>query len=498
MQTINSAIAWWAKNRAEVTVLALQGDRLNYRDYAAWSERVAAWLIARGVMPGDRVNICAHNSLEYCALSMGIMRAGAIVAPLNTRYTPHELAEIVADHGSVLIVAGPEETHKVEGLGVAVAPIGDIAALRHGAPAVVDLDLDPDACVVIISTSGSTAKPKGVMYSHRTMLCYAAGYALEESALAAGGGVVIVAPLATSAGMVQLVHYSVLGCSLFMEPVFSPERYLQILVEEKIVGFGGVPTFFERIAAVPGFKDADLSSLKIATTGGSRVSRALQDAWAAKGIVIRQIYGQTECGGNATLMPADLAAAMPEKCGRGGIWTELRIVDAEGNTLPPNTPGQILIRGPGTMLGYWNNPGATAEVLKDGWLYTGDIGVLDEDGLLTFVDRMKDLVISGGLNISAAEVERAVSEFPGVEEVAVIAAKDERFGETPLAVVYGRVEIDVASLIAHCNERLADFKVPRYVALEAEPLPRLATQKISKPILRDRYKDAHTTLEKVR
>jgi fatty-acyl-CoA synthase len=498
LQTLNSAIAWWARNRAGVTAISLDGDRVSYRDYAAWIDRVAAWLIDLQVRPGDRVEICAANSLEYCALAMGAMRAGAIVAPLNARYTAHELAEIAADHAPALIVAGPEEMAKVAGLGFAVQPIAAVTALRHGPPAAVDVELDPDACVLIISTSGSTARPKGVMFSHRTMLSYVAGYALEESALAAGGGVINVAPLATSAGMVQLVHYTVMGCSLFMEPVFSPERFLRILVDEKIVGFGGVPTFFERIAAAPGFAEADLSNLKIATTGGSRVARALQDTWAAKGVIIRQIYGQTECGGNATLMPADRAAAMPEKCGRGGIFTELRIVDAEGNTLAPNTPGQILIRGPGTMLGYWNNPDATAEVLRDGWLHTGDIGVLDEDGLLTFVDRLKDLVISGGLNISAAEVERAVSEYPGVEEVAVIAAKDPRFGETPLAVVYGRAAIDVGLLIAHCNERLADFKVPRYVAFEAEPLPRLATQKISKPILRDKYKDAHETLERVR
>jgi fatty-acyl-CoA synthase len=198
------------------------------------------------------------------------------------------------------------------------------------------------------------------------------------------------------------------------------------------------------------------------------------------------------------MMPANLAAAMPEKCGRGGIFTELRIIDTNGNTLSPGQQGQILMRGPGTMIGYWNNPEATAETLKGGWLHSGDIGVLDEDGMLTFIDRMKDLVISGGLNISAAEVERCVSEFPGVEEVAVISAKDARFGETPLAVVYGRGPIDVKALIAHCNDRLADFKVPRYVALESEPLPRLATQKISKPILREKYKDADQLLERVR
>ena len=498
MQTLNGAIAWWAKNRPDITALSLGGDRLTYCDYAAWSDRIAYWLIAQGLAPGDRVNICAPNSLEYCALTMGVMRAGAIAAPLNIRYTTHELAEIIDDHRPVMIFAGDDETAKVTGQGVPVQSISIISRFRQGGAVTIERDLDPDASVVIISTSGSTARPKGVMFSHRTMLSYVAGYALEESALAEGGGVIIVAPLATSAGMVQLVHYTAMGCSLFMEPHFTPERYLRILVEEKIAGFGGVPTFFERIATVPGFAEADLSNLKIATTGGSRVSRALQETWAAKGIVIRQIYGQTECGGNATMMPANLAAAMPEKCGRGGIFTELRIIDADGVTLPAGQPGQILIRGPGTMIGYWNNPTATAEVLKDGWLHTGDIGMLDDDGLLTFVDRMKDLVISGGLNISAAEVERAVSEFPGVEEVAVIAAKDARFGETPLAVVYGRKPIDVKLLIAHCNERLADFKVPRYVAFESQPLPRLATQKISKPILREKYKNADTTLERVR
>ena len=498
MQTINSAIAWWAKNRPEVTALSIGGDRLCYRDFAAWSDRVADWLIGLGVVSGDRVNICATSSLEYCALTMGILRAGAIAAPLNVRYTAHELAEIIDDHRPVLIIAGDDEAAKVEGAGAPMLRISEVARFRSGDRITVERDLDPDACVVIISTSGSTARPKGVMFTHRTMLSYASGFALEESALAEGGGVIVVAPLATSAGMVQLVHYTVLGCSLFMEPVFSAARFLQILVDEKIANFGAVPTFFERIASTPGFADADLSNLKIATAGGSRVSRALQDTWAAKGVVIRQIYGQTECGGNGTMMPANLAVAMPEKCGRGGIFTELRIIDTNGNTLSPGQQGQILMRGPGTMIGYWNNPEATAETLKGGWLHSGDIGVLDEDGLLTFIDRMKDLVISGGLNISAAEVERCVSEFPGVEEVAVISAKDARFGETPLAVVYGRGPIDIKALIAHCNERLADFKVPRYVALETEPLPRLATQKISKPILREKYKDADQLLERVR
>jgi fatty-acyl-CoA synthase len=498
VQTLNSAIQWWANNTPDMVVLSIGGEGITYREYADWAERIAARLIADGITVGDRVGICAANSFDYCALIMGVIRVGAIVSPLNIRYTPHELREILEDTTPRFVFADEERLPKFAELGVPMRSLSDVAALRRGTPARVDRTLDPDLPVVIISTSGSTAKPKGVVFTHRTMTSYVSGFALEEGGLSSGGRVIVVAPLSTSAGFVQLIHYSVMGCTLYLEPVFVPERFLEILVKDRINGFGAVPLFFERIAACPGFADADLSSLKIATTGGSRVSRTLQDTWAAKGVIIRQIYGQTECGGNATIMPANLAAQYPEKCGRGGIFTELAIIDGDGNRLPPGTPGEILIRGPGTMIGYWNNPEATAATIKDGWLRTGDLGVLDDDGMLTFVDRLKDIIISGGLNISAAEVERCLCEFAGVEEAAVIAASDTKFGETPLAIIYGTQPIDGKKLIEHCNARLADYKVPRYLVVEPEPLPRLATQKISKPVLRAKYKDAANQLERVR
>ncbi|MDE2437110.1 MAG: AMP-binding protein [Sphingomonadales bacterium] len=489
---------WWARNRRDAVALSLGGDSVTYGEWAGWIDRLAARLVELGVRPGDRINGCGANSLEYCTLAFAAMRAGAIIAPLNARFTAHELAEIVVDHGSRLIFADPDQAEKFVDTGVPVHGFAEVGALRKGGEAGIAHDPQSDDCVVIISTSGSTAKPKGVMFSHRTMLGYITANAMEDGALRDGGGVIVVAPLATSAGMVQLIHYAAMGCTLYFEPHFDAQRFLDILVNRKIVSFGGAPAFFERIAALPSFKDADLSHLKVVTVGGARVTRDLFDAWAAKGKTIRQVYGQTEVGGNSTIMPGFLAAEFPEKCGWGGIFTEHRIVDRDGNTLPPNTEGEILVRGPGMMLGYWNNPKATAETIRDGWLHTGDIGTIDERGLITFVDRLKDIVISGGLNISAAEVERAVLDFPGVEEAAVIAAPDARFQETPLAVVYGRAEIDVAALIAHCNARLADYKVPRYVAVRREPLPRLATQKISKPALREEYAEAHLTLPRVR
>lgn len=498
MLTIHSALQWWARSRPTSVALALGEDRLTYAELVPWVERVADRLVGLGVETGDRINACAVNSIEYCVLAFAAMRAGAIIAPLNTRFTARELGEIVEDHGSRLIFADAAQAGKFEGLGAPVHPMDEVLGLRHGIAAVPERAMAPDNCVLIISTSGSTAKPKGVMFSHRTMCDYAMSSGMEDGALRDGGGVIIVAPLATSAGMVQLVHYSVLGCSLYLEHVFVAERFLEILTTEPIVSFAGAPAFFERIAACPGFAEADLSHIRMVTAGGARVTRKLFDTWAAKGLYIRQTYGQTEAGGNSTVNPARFAAQFPEKVGWGGMFTHHRVVDAQGRDVPPGVEGEILIRGPGMMLGYWNNPEATAEAIRDGWLYSGDIGTMDEFGLLTFIDRLKDIVVSGGLNISAAEVERAVLEFPGIEEAAVIAAHDDKFQETPLAVVHAHGPVDVAALIAHCNQRLADYKVPRYVAVRSEPLPRLATAKISKTALRDEYRDAHLTLPKVR
>lgn len=497
-QTLCSAIDWWSKNTPNTAALTLAGDAITYGELQPWTVRIAKKLASLGVKPGDRVGICSANSLEYCALLMAIPRAGAINVPLNMRYTAHEIAEVVGDTEPGIVFCDPERLSKFDGLPVRAIAMPEITALRRTPESDFALELDADAPVVIIATSGSTAKPKGVVYSHRTMIGYAMGFALEETLCGPGSRIISAAPLSTSAGYVQLTHYTTNGCSLFLEPVFEPERFLNVLVEEKINCFGAVPTFFERIAATPGFAEADLSNIRMATVGGARVSRALQDTWLKKGIVLRQIYGQTEAGGNSTIMPADLALKYPEKCGRGGIFSDIAIIDEKGNRCPPNTPGEIIVRGPGMMVGYWRNPEATAATIKNGWLHTGDLGVLDEDGLLTFVDRLKDLIISGGLNISAAEVERAVSEYSGVEEVAVIAAPDPRFGETPMAIIYSAQIIAVDALVQHCNGRLADYKVPRYVVFEPEPLPRLATGKLSKPALRQKYKDKVATLPRVR
>lgn len=497
-QTLSSAQAWWARMQPDLPALVLAGEELTYRDYKDWSDRVAAMLIADGLVPGDRVGICATNSLAYCALIMGTIRAGGIVSPINFRYTTREIAELVETTEPRFTFTLADYAGKVAATGLAPRDIAEIEALRHGSPATVAHDVDPDAPVVIIATSGSTAKPKGVVFSHRSMTAYAGNWALESTAAGPGARVISLAPLNTSAGFVQLMHYTTNGCTIFMMPQFVPENALRMLVEKQINCFGAVPVFFEAIAACDGFAEADLSSITLATCGGSRVSRQLLETWKAKGITLRQIYGQTEVGGNVTMMPEHLAIEAPEKCGWGGIFMDLRVVRPDGSDCAPGEPGEILMRSPSMMLGYWRNPEETAKAIRDGWLHSGDIGSLDEDGLLTFIDRLKDLIISGGLNISAAEVERVVCEFPGITEALVIAVPDPKFGETPFAVIHGPAEIDVAALIAHCDANLSNYKVPRYVAWSPSPLPRLATGKLSKPAVRSQYAGAHKTMARVR
>lgn len=497
-QTLCDALAWWARMQPEAPAVVLDGKALTYGRFKDWSDRIADHLLALGIQPGDRVGICALNSHTYCALIMGAIRIGAIVSPINFRFTVREIVDLTSTTEPKLVFAESEFEENIKNSNLSVRNISELDALFDGDAVAVDFQVDPEAPVVIIATSGSTAKPKGVVFSHRTMTSYVGNWATEGPGSSVGAKILSLAPLNTSAGFVQLIHYMVQGCTVYMQPQFVPADILKLIVEERLTCFGAVPVFFEAIAALPEFADADLSSLKLVTCGGARVSPRLLQTYKAKGVTIRQIYGQTEVGGNATMMPEHLAMDEPEKCGWGGIYIELRVVRPDGSDCDVGEAGEIVMRSPGMMVGYWRNEAETANALRDGWLYSGDIGKLDERGLLTYIDRMKDLIISGGLNISAAEVEAVISEHPGIVEVLVIAAPCEKFGETPMAIYHGPEEVSVEALIRRCNDNLSNFKVPRYVIYSPDPLPRLATGKMSKPALRERYADAHKTLQRVR
>lgn len=508
--TIDSMIRWWGKEKPLLPAISQAGEKISYADLNAWIGRVAARFVDEGLHIGDRVCIQGANSKEWCVAAMAALRCGAVFAGINAKMVMAEVAYLLGDYSPVLLVNDDDAHARLDGLGPledrhgtpVKAPLrisfAEIAALRTGEARDVHREVDPDALAYIVTTSGSTARPKGVMFSNHSLIDHVAAFRYEDPVEDLDPKLFVVAPFNTTAGGMQLMHSLIQGGTAYFDEKFEPEQVLETIERDRISIFCAAPIFLQRIAELPRFAEADVSCIKVSYTGGAAVAPKLLRAWADKGVLVRQLYGQSELGGWGTNNPRRYALSHPDKCGYGGPTRDIGIIDEEGNFLGPNEVGQIVMRGPGSMLGYWNDPEATARTIVNGWIRTGDLGVIDDLGLLKFIDRMKDIIISGGLNISAAEVERVLMDFPGIEECAVIAAPDDKFGETPFAIVHATVEISVNALIEHCNVNLSGYKVPRYVAVHAEPLQRLATGKISKPILRLQYADAEAMPPRVR
>ncbi|MDV7087357.1 class I adenylate-forming enzyme family protein [Rhodococcus opacus] len=504
--TVVDALTYWSRSKPDLPAIDFDGDVVTYAELSRWADGVAHDLASRGVTPGDRVSFVGANSLEWVVAALGAMKVGAIAVGFNQRMLAGELATLVEDCEPAVVYCEEallprlEEVQKARNTVTIAVFEKDVRPLRGREHApfrtpIVDL-VDPTA---IVFTSGTTGKPKGVIFTHATIAGEMHEWALMEPLQPNGLRPVLVLPLFSAAGIIWGISRVVLyGGTLFLQPRFDPSATLRVLTENKANTFTGPPILFEQIAKAPGFTEADLSHMVTAHVGGARVPVDVLHKWQAQGVSLRQIYGQTEIGGSATAMPREEAAENPDKCGWGGIFTKIRVVDPEGNDLPPNETGQILLRGPGMMPGYWRNEEATRAALIDGWLQTGDLGKLDENGYLTFVDRLKDMIISGGLNISPAEIETVINQIPGIEEVAVISVPDTKFGETPAALVRSTAELKESEVVAFCNERLADYKVPRYVVFMDEPLPRMPSGKIAKRQLRDSFADVPDNYDKVR
>jgi fatty-acyl-CoA synthase len=251
----------------------------------------------------------------------------------------------------------------------------------------------------------------------------------------------------------------------------------------------GTTIFFEQIAALPSFESTDLSSLKVVFIGGNPVTLGLIEAWSAKGVGLRQAYGLTESLSMVTFPSVELSIRKPESVGFGGTLTKVDIMDPDGTPCPAGTSGEIWISGPGVARGYWQDDALTGQTFAGGWLRTGDVGVKDDEGAIRVVGRTKDVIISGGMNIYAAELERAVLELPAVLEAAVIGVVDDEFGETPAVLLRTSGPVPSHEIVDHCRTRLSNYKVPRYVVFRDDPLPRTSSMKIDKRILRAEYAD---------
>jgi fatty-acyl-CoA synthase len=496
-EVVTDALRWWVRALPERVAIDVGGEEVRYRQLGQWTDRVARSLAnEHGVRPGDVVAIVGTNSLEWCIAALGAMKSGAIVTPINFRYTVSEVEFLVRDCAPRVILSDGGEAPKLRqvaerGYSFEIVPFTAVRALQDGNDVAFRVDVSPSDPAVLAYTSGTTGHPKGLTYTHATILASMLELLLKDPTPPEETTMLLALPLCSVAGIIHaLVHMSARGAKVVVMEDFEPHLALRLLAEHRISHLNGVPVIYERIAAVPDFEDYDLSCIKVAMTGGARVSDALLAAFHRRGVALRHMYGMTEAGGCGSVPRPDDALAHPELCGDGSVFTDVKTVRPDGTQCDPGEPGEIVMRGPAMMVGYWNNTKATEQAITDGWLHSGDLGVIDENGYLRFVDRLKDLIISGGFNISPSEVEAVIGAVPGVTEVAVIAVPDEHWGETPAAIIYSQTgEIDDQRILQAARQELAVFKVPRYVVHADGPLPRMASGKLAKRELREHYAD---------
>jgi fatty-acyl-CoA synthase len=502
--TVGAALAWWARTQPDAPAYVFADETLDYRTVEHWSSRVARLLRDRGVRPGDRVGVLGGNRVPWPVAALGVMKAGAVLVPLNPRFKAAELRKILDDAGaSVVISDDPHVTTVADaaarGAAVECLAFTELDGLRNGEPDTFRIDRGEDDPIAVIFTSGSTGQSKGVILTNRTLMSIVFEASLTEEGFHRGSTSILLLPLAFTPGLVWgVLMTTVLGGKIVIEAELVPARAVALMAEHRVEAVFGVPLIYQAMAASPEFAAADLSSLRTAVVGGAAVPLPLLEAWAGKGVALRQIYGMTEAGGIATSTTVSEFRDHPGSCGSGLIFTRVKVVRPDGTDAQPGEQGELVISGPGVAPGYWEAPDISAEVFRDGWLHSGDLGTMDEAGRITFVDRLKDLIITGGINLSPVELEIVIGALDGVVECAVIAAPDEKFGETPAAIIQAKPGVTEREIVEACSELLADYKVPRYVVLRDEPLPRLPSGKLSKTEIRAEYADLPSRYAKVR
>ncbi len=496
--------------RREAFVEFERARRFTFAELNERCNRVANGLLAAGVQPGDRVATLLKNSIEFVETYFAVAKIGAVMVPVNWRLVAAEIAYILTDSGARALVYDSD-------FDTAVTPLargehGDNAVdlwLRreNGDDGTPDFATDYDTFLAaqdtaeppvgawdddnlfIMYTSGTTGHPKGAVHSHEGML-WSQLTSMATSDMRGDDRWLLALPM-FHVGCLNptslLVHRGATGVIMRDLDVGAMFRCIE---QEKVSIFMAVPALMQFMLMAPERERTDLSSVRWIATGAAPVPVSLLHDYENLGIRIFQAYGLTESCGPGTLLLHEDAEARVGSCGKPQMHTEVKIVDGAGNTIPMGSdePGELLLAGRHIMKAYWNKPEATAETLRDGWLYTGDICTWDADGFITICDRKKDMIISGGENIYPAELENVLAACPEVQEAAVIGVASEKWGETPLAIVVpaAGTRPTAASLKAYCRENLAGYKVPQLYEL-VDALPRNPSGKLLKPKLREQF-----------
>ena len=446
------------------------------------------------------------NSPEFVQVFFGAAKIGGVIVGLNWRLVADELSFILTDSGAETLFFGAQFNDVVADLhargaeGTAVKRwiyVGDPAdrpefaddyreIQASASPAAPEIAASDDDLLFIMYTSGTTGLPKGAMHTHGTTL-WASVTALITADVRFDDRYLISLPLFHVGALNPLLSTFHKGGSVVLMSQFDPTRIWEVFGEERITVTLAVPAMLNFMLQTYDAGTHDISSLRWVMSGAAPVPKTLIEKYAALGIEIHQVYGLTETGGPACLIAPDEAVKRAGSTGKAFFHTEVRVVDESGKPIAAGETGEVHVSAPHLMRGYWNRPDATAETIVDGWLHTGDVATVDEDGFVYIQDRIKDMIISGGENVYPAEIENVIAGMPGVTEVAVIGVPSEKWGESPLAVVVKNDEsLTAQQVLDHCQGKLAAFKQPKLVEF-TDVIPRNPTGKVLKRILRETY-----------
>lgn len=504
--------------RGDLTCFVQGERRISYAGMARTVWGAAHRLAAHGFRPGDRLAILAFNSPDWLMAMFGATAMGGVAVGLNGWWVSEEIEYGLTDSGSRFLVTDERLYPRVADLAGRVPtlekiffigpnppsgtiPIADLLQPRDEAPTVPIAEDDP---FVILYTSGTTGRPKGCITTHRGTIAQVLGilYATVATALLDGNDAVLAPPAAQPCSLLTSPLFHVGGIHsnvclaltagsrlVFSEGRFEPTQILRLIQDEKVNAWGAIPTMLHRVVHHPDVGRYDLSSLRTVSFGGAPTAPETIEK-ACEVLPIRptfaNVYGLTETHGVATMNAGNSLLGRKTAAGRPIPVVEVKIVGEDGSPAGPRRLGEILLAGATITPGYWNRPEATAETVRDGWLHTGDLGFLDEDGFLHVVDRAKDMILRGGENVYCVEIENCLADHPDIDEAAIIGVPDVELGQRVKAIVRRRpgADLDAAAVQRHVAAHLASFKVPEFVEFVDAPLPRNPAGKLLKNQLR--------------
>jgi len=493
-----------ARKYSKKTAFIFEGQRETYEEFNNQANRLANGLIALGLRKGDKVATLFFNCPAMCESYFGIIKAGGVMVPLNARLSWRELAALVG-HSDARFLIFDEEFKETIGLlkphannvekyimagGDPPAGILSYKGLLDGsATEEPGVEVDEEDDLMIVYTAGTTGQPKGVLVTHYNYIWSALNGATDMS-LGHEDINLVVFPIFHTGGLASLFMRVMMGCTLVLMKKIDLREMLKTIEREKVTSMAMVPTLLNALLQLPDLKSYDTSSVRMYTSAAAIFPVKVKNQFSKvfPNAALFEVYGLSEaCGTNTVLLPRD--AYRKIACvGKAFTHHEVIVADETGREVPPGEVGEILIRGPVVMKGYYKDAQATAEAIRDGWLHTGDMAKVDEEGYIYIVDRKKDIIVSGGINIYPREIEEVLYSHPKIAEAAVIGVPDDKWGETIKALVVpkeGQV-LSEEEVIAFCRENLASYKKPTSVEF-LPTLPKNVAGKVLKTELREKY-----------